>query len=48
MRAWHEEDNLSLVVVRHPMARLVSAYFNKFVLEMQWKQPWARVGGHLA
>ena len=29
--AWNSDSNLSLLIVRHPLARLVSVYYNKLV-----------------
>ena len=35
---WHDEENISLVIYRHPFSRLASAYWNKFVARAQsWK-----------
>ena len=38
MAGWKDEENLSLVIYRHPFARLSSAYYNKI---------WHPTGGYL-
>ena len=43
--AWHAEDNLSIVIVRHPMSRLASVYYQKFV-ELKEHKAWKKVSGH--
>lgn len=42
LQAWHREDNLSLVIVRHPMSRLASVYYQKFV-ELRNHKGWSKV-----
>merc|ERR1712045_1015840 len=38
---WNSEENLSMVVVRHPLSRLVSAYYNRFV-SFREKNSWKK------
>ena len=42
LQSWHDDDNLSIVIVRHPMSRLASVYYQKFV-ELSTHKGWARV-----
>ena len=39
--SWNEESNLSIVIVRHPMSRLASVYYQKFV--QLGSKAWANV-----
>ena len=41
--SWNEESNLSIVIVRHPMSRLASVYYQKFI-ELSNNKAWANVG----
>lgn len=42
LEAWHAEDNLSIVIVRHPMSRLASVYYQKFI-ELKDHKAWKKV-----
>ena len=42
LQSWHDDGNLSIVIVRHPMSRLASVYYQKFV-ELSTHKGWARV-----
>ena len=39
--SWNEDSNLSIVIVRHPMSRLASVYYQKFV--QLGSKAWANV-----
>ena len=41
--SWNEDSNLSIVIVRHPMSRLASVYYQKFI-ELSNNKAWANVG----
>ena len=41
LEAWHSEENLSIVIVRHPLSRLASVYYQKFV-ELSTHKSWAK------
>ena len=41
--SWNGESNLSIVIVRHPMSRLASVYYQKFI-ELSNNKAWANVG----
>ena len=39
MRLWHQDNHLSLVVMRHPFSRLASAYYDKMVEGVKFYRP---------
>ena len=41
LEEWHDEQNLSIVIVRHPLSRLASVYYQKFV-ELSTHKSWAK------
>ena len=41
LEEWHDEQNLSIVIVRHPLSRLASVYYQKFV-ELSTHKYWAK------
>ena len=43
LNEWHEEENLSIVIVRHPLSRLASVYYQKFV-ELSGHKSWSKEG----
>ena len=43
LEEWHSEENLSIVIVRHPLSRLASVYYQKFV-ELSTHKSWAKEG----
>jgi len=46
INVWNSKENLSMVVVRHPLSRLVSAYYNRFV-SFREKKNWKKMIKHL-
>ena len=43
LEEWHDEQNLSIVIVRHPLSRLASVYYQKFV-ELSAHKSWSKEG----
>ena len=46
VRAWHSPDQVSIIIVRHPLSRLASVYYNKFVSRKNakmWKRVWCMI-----
>ena len=43
LEEWHDEEILSIVIVRHPLSRLASVYYQKFV-ELSTHKSWAKEG----
>ena len=41
LEEWDSEENLSIVIVRHPLSRLASVYYQKFV-ELSTHKSWAK------
>ena len=41
LEEWHSEENLSIVIVRHPLSRLASVYYQKFV-ELSSHKSWSK------
>jgi len=42
LEEWHDEQNLSIVIVRHPLSRLASVYYQKFV-ELSAHKSWSKL-----
>ena len=41
VQQWHDEGHLSIVIVRHPLSRLASVYYQKFV-ELSTHKSWSK------